>query len=407
MVLGQVTVEQWAAEGNQIAALRMLRRQAAPRATRLDRITRVARQVLDARVVLLCLRDTEDSWLTSSSGLAKQHTQGLVSLCSRAVGAAPLTEIVDLAADKRFADHPVVTGPPEVRFCAVQPVRAPSGHVVGLLCVLDVCPRGPLSGVERARLADLVAWVELECAMAQASLGLRAAARTEKDFVAVVGHELRTPLTSVHSSLELLSSGLAGVVPSPAGDLVDIAVKNTERLVRLINDLLDLSRAQRGELHLRLEDVALDDVVAQAVNAVAGTAERSGIPVVATPSDVSVRGDADRLVQVVTNLLGNAVSLSPSGEAVEVRCESNDSHARIHVVDRGPGLPNEQLDQIFEPFVQVERTGRRGAGLGLAITRGIVESHGGTVSARSTPGAGATFTVSLPLGGPRDDRPWW
>jgi signal transduction histidine kinase len=405
--VGQVTVEQWAAEGNQIAALRMLRRQAAPRATRLDRVTRVARQVLDAPIVLLCLRDTEDRWLTSSSGLAKQYTRGLVSLCSRVISPEPLTEILDLTGDRRFADDPLVAGPPAVRFCAVQPVRAPSGNVVGLLCVLDVCPRGPLSGAERVRLADLVAWVELECAMAQASLGLRATARTEKDFVAVVSHELRTPLTSVHSSLELLSSGLAGVVPSPADDLVDVAVKNTERLVRLINDLLDLSRAQRGELHLRLEDVALDDIVGQAVNAVAGTAERSGIPVVVRCSDVSVRGDADRLVQVVTNLLGNAVSLSPPGEAVEVRCESSDSHARIHVVDRGPGLAKEQLNRIFEPFVQVEQAGRRGAGLGLAITRGIVESHGGTVSARSTLGAGATFTVSLPLGGPRDDRPWW
>jgi signal transduction histidine kinase len=407
MALRHVMVEEWNSEVNRISALRVLRRQTTPRVTRLDRVTRLARHVLDVPSALLCLLDTDGHWLTSSAGLARRYTDSVVSLCAGALGPEPLTEIPDLSGDPRFADIPAVSGGPGLRFCAAAPIHAPSGHVVGVLCVLDVRPRGPLSGAERSRLADLVAWVELECTMVQASLGLREVTRTERDLVAVVSHELRTPLTSVHSSLELLSSGLVGVVPPPAGELVDIALKNIERLVRLINDVLDLSRAQRGELRLRIEEVALDDVVSQALNAVAGTAARSGVSVAAHPCVVSVRGDADRLVQVVTNLLANAVSLSPPDGTVEVRCENGGSYARIHVIDQGLGLAKEQLDRIFEPFVQVNHTGRRGAGLGLAITRGIVESHGGTVSVRSALGAGATFTVSLPVGGPRDDRPWW
>ena len=405
MTVDQVTVVGWDAEVCQLPALRTLRRQAGPRVTCLERITRVARHVL-GMPAFLCLRDTDDRWLTSGSGLSGWDTPHLVSLCSLAVGSGPVTEILDLACRQEFAVNPLVAGPPRLRFYAGLPVRARSGQVVGFLCVLDRCPRGPLSGVERSRLGDLVAWAELECATAQASRGLRAAVRNERDFVAVVSHEMRTPLTSVHGSLELLHSGLAGVVPAPAGQLVDIAVKNIERLVRLVNDVLDLSRAQRGEL--RLGDVALDDVIGQAVDAVAGTARRSGVAVVARPANVSLRGDSDRLVQVVTNLLANAVSLSPPDEIVEVCCENGGSHAWIHVTDRGPGVTPEQLDRIFEPFVQVGPEGRRrGTGLGLAITRGIVESHGGTVSARSAPGAGATFTVSLPIKGPQDDRPWW
>ncbi|HEX6351440.1 GAF domain-containing sensor histidine kinase [Actinophytocola sp.] len=407
MTVGQVAVEQWAAEVNRISALRALRRQGAPRMAHLDRITRLARHVLGMPVAFLCVRDADDSWITSGAGLAKAYTERAVSLSVEVVGPEPVTEILDLVGDRRFAEHPMVTRAPAVRSCVAAPVRAPSGRVVGVLSVFDTCTRDPLSGAERSRLADLVAWAELECAMAQAGLGLQETFRTQRDLVAVVSHELRTPLTSVHSSLELLASGLIGVVPRPAGELMEVAVQNIERLVRLINDVLDLSRAQRGELRLRLGDVALDDVIHQALGAVAGIAERAAVPVVVHPGGALVRGDADRLVQVVTNLLANAVSLSPPGVAVEVRCEDGDSHAVIRVIDRGPGLAEEQLDRIFEPFVQDSVEGRPGAGLGLAITRGIVESHGGTVSARSAPGAGATFTVSLPVGGPRDDRPWW
>lgn len=403
-----MAVEAWDAEINRISALRMLRRLTTPRVERFDHIARLAREVLSAPVAILSLHDTDHRWLASGAGLAQKDTRHVVSLCSNAIGPEQLTVIPDLADDCRFADHPVVTGPQKARFLAGRPIVAPSGGAVGMLCVLDVRPRERLSDAERAGLADLAAWAELECVTVQASLGLREASRTERDFVAVVSHELRTPLTSVHGSLELLASGLAGQIPPSARELVDVAVKNTDRLVRLVNDVLDLSRVQRGELCLRLQDVALDEVVDQAVHAVAGTAKRDGVAVTANHADVSVRGDADRLIQVVTNLLANAVSLSPPGESVDVRCENGGSHARIHVIDRGPGLAKEQLVRIFEPFVQVNPAGlRQGAGLGLAITRAIVEAHDGTVSARSAPGAGATFTVSLPVGGPPDNRPWW
>ncbi|MEU4745101.1 ATP-binding protein, partial [Actinosynnema sp. NPDC023658] len=119
---------------------------------------------------------------------------------------------------------------------------------------------------------------------------------------------------------------------------------------------------------------------------------------------VEVRGDADRLVQVGANLMANAVAVSPPGEAVRVWCGSDAAHALVHVSDRGGGVPEDQVDRIFEPFVQL---GPGGAGLGLTITRGIVEAHGGSVSVRSTPGSGSTFTVSLPSAGPLVDRPWW
>lgn len=265
-----------------------------------------------------------------------------------------------------------------------------------------------LSGREREQLRSLAAWVELECAVVQATLAAQDAERTKKDFVAMVSHELRTPLTSVRGSLELLASGRFGELSGQAERLVGIAVTSTDRLVRLADDVLDLSRLRSGRLRLRVGEVDLAEVVDHALHAVADAAGRAGVPVASGCGAVAVRGDADRLVQVVTNLLANAVKASPPGAPVEVGCERGGLTARLRVVDHGPGVPPDQVERIFEPFAQVESgTGRAGAGLGLAITRGIVEAHGGEVGVAPTPGGGSTFAVSLPVAGPGADQPWW
>ncbi|MFD7657088.1 ATP-binding protein [Actinosynnema sp. NPDC059797] len=398
-----MTDEAWDTEVNRVAALRALRLLDTPREERFDRITRLARDLLGTPIALVSLVDLERQWFKSCVGLAEHQTARGVSVCSYAIRGDDLFEVPDLLADERFADFPIVTDE-GARFYAGQPVHAPSGHRIGTLCVIDRRPR-LLSDVERQRLRDLAAWAELECAVVQSTLAAQDAERDKQDFTALVGHELRTPLTSVHGSLELLASGRFGEVPERARKLLSIAVDNTDRLVRLANDVLDLSRVRSGRLHLRPADVELADVVRQAVHAVEGTAERRGVPVVVAAEPVAVRGDADRLVQVVTNLLANAVGVSPPGEPVRVGCAAaGEVTARVWVSDRGGGVPADQLDRIFEPFVQL-RPG--GAGLGLAITRGIVDAHGGAVGVASTPGGGSTFSVTLPVAGPAVDRPWW
>ncbi|QFZ21801.1 GAF domain-containing sensor histidine kinase [Saccharothrix syringae] len=398
-----MTDEAWDAEVNRVAALKALRLLDTPSEERFDRITRLARDVLDAPIALVSLVDLERQWFKSCVGLADHQTSRGVSICSYAIRGDDLFEVPDLLADERFAHFPIVTDE-GARSYAGQPVRAPSGHRVGTLCVIDRRARR-LSGVERQRLRDLAAWVELECAVVQSALAAQDAEQAKRDFTALVGHELRTPLTSVHGSLELLASGRFGDLPERARQLLGIAVDNTDRLVRLADDVLDLSRVRDGRLHLRPTAVELADVVRQAVHAVEGAAGRRGVPVVVDAEPVLVRGDADRLVQVVTNLLANAVAVSPPGEPVRVACgAAGEVTARVCVSDRGGGVPADQLDRIFEPFVQL-RPG--GAGLGLAITRGIVEAHGGSVGVRSVPGGGSTFTATLPVAGPEVDRPWW
>ncbi|MFC5288289.1 ATP-binding protein [Actinokineospora guangxiensis] len=394
--------DSWHAEVNRLAALRALRLLDTPREERFDRITRFACDVLGTPVALVSLVDLDRQWFKSCVGLDETETPRGESVCAHAIRQNRVFEVHDLAADGRFAEFPVVTEE-GLRFYAGHPISAPSGHKVGTLCVLDRRPRS-FTRAERRRLADLATWVELECAVVQAMLAAQDAERAKDDFTAVVSHELRTPLTSVHGSLELLATGRFGAVSAQAERLVRIAADNAARLVRLADEVLDLSKVRAGRLGLRAEPVALAGVVQQAVHAVAGVAERAGVELAVLDCAVDVRGDSDRLVQVVTNLLGNAVSVSQPGQRVEVWCERGELLARVHVRDQGPGIPPEELERVFQPFVQL-RPG--GAGLGLAITRGIAEAHGGSVSAVSVPGEGAEFVVTLPAEGPGEDRAWW
>lgn len=393
------------AELARVAALRALDLLDTPSEERFDRITRLAQHTFGVPIALVSLVELDRQWFKSCVGLDERESPRSASFCARAIERDDLMEIPDARLDPRFADNPMVTGPPGIRFYAGQPVSTPSGHKVGTLCVIDREPRR-LGAAERDRLRDLAHWVELEVAVVQARRDARRAREVREEFVSLVSHELRTPLTSIHGSLELVGSGRFGELDERAARLVAIAAKNTDRLIRLSNDVLDLTRLQGGRLHLRLSDVDIAGVLESAVDSVEGAAERMGVRIERAGEAGPVRGDADRLVQVFTNLLANAAAVAPEGTAITVGARDDQAWAEVSVRDHGPGVPAADLDRIFEPFAQADApTG--GAGLGLAITRGIVHAHGGTVRATRAEGGGSAFTVRLPTAGPDVERAWW
>lgn len=400
--------EPWRSEVGRVAALRALHILDTPPEERFDRITRLAAQMFDMPIALVTLVDLERQWFKSCIGLDYRETPRSDSFCSYAIRQDDLLEIPNARKHPLFAANPSVAGPPHITFYAGQPLTAPSGHRIGTLCVLDRRPR-TLTPVQREQLRSLAAWVELECTLVQANAVAAETAKAKQDFVALVGDELRTPLTSVHASLELLGTGRFGALPDEAARVVGIAGQNAAGMVRLADDVLDLSRIRSGRLWLNVEDIDLADVVKQALHAVVADADRLGVPVSSDCGHVMVRGDADRLVQAITNLVANAVTASTAGSPVTVAAEAGDVTVAVRVADHGPGIPADQLDRVFEPFVQVDTWSAQhdGAGLGLAIARGIVETHGGTLTAESTHGVGSTFTVVLPVAEPSVDRPWW
>ena len=398
-------------ETQRMASVHALRLLGTPPEDRFDRITRTARDLLGVPYAMITLVGTDQLWTKSAAGAAARPVPRGESFCSHALAAGKLLEVPDATLDARFAHFPTVAGEPFVRFYAGQPVAAPSGYLVGALCVLDRVPRR-LSSRQRRSLRELAAWVELEYAVPGSTQSERDAERARRDFVSVVSHELRTPLTSIRGSLELIRSGRFGELEPTVAKLVGIAAKNTDRMVRLAEDVVDLHLMQRGKLRLRLAGCTLPEIVEQAALAVRDVADRASVRIeVACDAPAPLLGDADRLVQVVTNLLVNAVNVSPSPGTITVRCGSDGSWAECSVRDHGPGVSQGRLDAIFEPFVQFEvpgqrRTGR--AGLGLAIARGIVDAHGGHLCARPADGGGGSvFEVSLPAAGPDIERAWW
>src|SRR5438445_570418 len=220
--------------------------------------------------------------------------------------------------------------------------------------------------------------------------------------IMLVSHELRTPMTSIKTSLALLLAGAAGALDPAAREMLEIALRNADRLIRLVNDLLDLSRIEARRMEFQLEPVALADAIKSSLEALAAFAADAGVTVETEPPAEALRvlGVRGRVEQVVVNLVSNAIKFSPPGGRVQVRWRRDGDGVVVEVADEGPGIPPEKLQVTFEPFRQLDSSTTRahgGAGLGLAISHGIVQALGGKLWAESEVGAGSRFFVRLRL----------
>jgi PAS domain S-box-containing protein len=225
--------------------------------------------------------------------------------------------------------------------------------------------------------------------------------RLKDEFVATVSHELRTPLTSIAGSLGLLTGGVAGDLSPSAGKLLDIAYNNSQRLVRLINDILDIEKIESGNAAFDLKPVDLGTLVEQAIESNRGFADSFAVRMRLEPPPVAatVEADGDRIVQVITNLLSNAIKFSPPQDEVVVACENRGAMVRVSVRDHGSGIPEAFKSRIFDKFAQANGGGlqrKSGTGLGLNIVKQIVERHGGSVAYEAAAGGGTVFYFELP-----------
>jgi signal transduction histidine kinase len=259
--------------------------------------------------------------------------------------------------------------------------------------------------------------------------------RMKDEFISVVSHELRTPMTSIHGALGLLNSGLLDAYPQKAKRMLEIAVTNTNRLVRLVNDILDLERMESSYSTAVKQTCNVAELMLQAADEMQGMAQQAGVTLSVRPVGAQLQAVPDRLIQALTNLLSNAIKFSPSGATVWLSGElthnrdltekaglksvsspsllspepaaahphlpgTSSSYIVIAVKDKGRGIPADKLEMVFERFQQVDASDSRqkgGTGLGLAICRSIVQQHGGRMWVESVLGEGSTFFLSLPL----------
>ncbi|MES2980435.1 MAG: ATP-binding protein [Pseudomonadota bacterium] len=233
----------------------------------------------------------------------------------------------------------------------------------------------------------------------------------KSEFVATTSHELRTPLTAIHASLDMINSGMAGPLPPPAKKLVEIAHQSSLRLVRLVNDILDVEKIESRQMVFDKVPQTLGPVLEQAVMATRSFAEEFdvdfAIDVAADAESVVVEVDTDRVQQVLVNLLSNAAKIAPAGSVVGVGLALVDGRLRVSVTDHGAGVPKEFRSRIFQRFAQVDASDSRakgGTGLGLNICKKIVEEHGGAIDYTSEPGC-TVFFFDLPLAEVRERDP--
>jgi signal transduction histidine kinase len=230
------------------------------------------------------------------------------------------------------------------------------------------------------------------------------ASRAKSDFLAVMSHELRTPLNAISGYTELLSMGIYGDVTDAQQEALARVARSQRHLLSLIDDVLGFARLESGQTRFEITDVALVDTLSGVETITGVQAHSRGITLelAPCPPTLVVRADADKLRQVVLNLVTNAIKFTPSGGRIRVACEDAGREVHVRVSDTGPGIPPERMDAIFEPFVQGDRALNRpseGVGLGLAISRDLARGMGGTLSVASTLGHGAVFTLTLPRAG--------
>jgi signal transduction histidine kinase len=331
----------------------------------------------------------------------------------------------DITTDPRYAPDLPSTGMPgrlQVRSFLAVPVRSRSGRVLGSLFFAHAAPSvfteqaeaivGGIAAqaaiaIDNARLYGQVQRLLASERVARAEA--ERVSRLKDEFLATLSHELRTPLNAVIGWAHMLSAGRLS--HAKQGIAAGAILRNARAQAHLVEDLLDMSRIISGRLHMETADVDVRDVVRDALDVVRPTAEAKHIDMLLHVDDAAhlVRGDADRLQQVVWNLLSNAVKFTPAGGRVDVRVRTFGERVEISVSDTGIGIEPEFLPFVFERFRQADGSftrGHGGLGLGLSIVRHLVELHGGTVEARSEgPGLGSTFLVRVPVAPVRADQP--
>ena len=232
--------------------------------------------------------------------------------------------------------------------------------------------------------------------------------RKKSEFVATVSHELRSPLTSIKGALSLLLSAKDTQISDKARDLMAIAHRNSDRLILIINDILDLEKISSGEMQMQLQDVDLSEIICEARHATAMIEKLSNvnIEVSGTAKPLPIQTDPNRLIQVLTNLLSNACKFAGESGRVRLSLKDEGDHVRISVEDEGPGIPVSEQHMIFQRFADMtnsDRAAKGGTGLGLSICKAIVESLGGTIGFQSREGVGTEFFFTLPRNQPEAD----
>jgi signal transduction histidine kinase len=383
-----------------------------------DDLTQLAAQICDVPMSVVSLVDTDRQWFKSKVGLDAEQTPRDVAFCAHAIHSSDLLVVPDAREDERFADNPLVTGAPDIRFYAGAPLVEPGGHELGTICVIDRVPR-ELTPAQREALVALsrqtVSQMELRKKLAQQSelnerlrvarIEAERANGTKSRFLAHMSHELRTPLNAIIGFSKILRKALPESIGSKQPLYCDRITDNGLHLLALVNNVLDLSRIEADQMEITPERFDLPVLLSEVTEQVESLVGQNGntLTLSCDESLGSMTSDPMRVRQCLINLLSNACKFTTDGTiGLTAVKETRDgvSTVRFEVADTGQGMTPDDTARIFGEFYRAQQPAaghQEGTGLGLAITQQLCRLLGGEITARSRLGVGTTFVIRLPL----------
>ncbi|MDF2179460.1 ATP-binding protein [Aliiglaciecola sp. CAU 1673] len=365
-----------------------------------DDLTNLASHLCDTSIALVSLIDTTRQWFKAKAGLEACETGRDIAFCAHAILQRDIFEIPDAKADPRFAENPLVTGPPFIRYYAGAPLVTPQGYAIGTLCVIDTRPKSLLrsqkEGLQILARA-VVSQLELRKSLdRQAKLS-----QFKMDFFSNMSHELRTPLNAILALSQLMQEQIVGASPN-----LDQLFQNLktiefsgERLLNQINNVLDISKLEAGKMRLVERDFDFRTTFTHVYDMLAPQAKAKQLDYRlhidhALPPFLYM--DEDKAIQILTNLLSNAVKFTLPGKQVSTYIQKKDDWLEIMVRDQGIGIAPDYQKRLFHRFEQVAEQ-KGGTGLGLAICKSLAELMGGEIFVTSEQGKGSLFKVRLPF----------
>lgn len=366
-----------------------------------DEITELASVICDTPIALISLVDENRQWFKSRVGLAATETPRELAFCAHAILQDDVFEVEDAQKDERFHDNPLVTSGPKIRFYAGAPLKATNGHAVGTLCTISDKPMALTASQKKALVTlshQVIAQLELRLKLQE----LHKANQAKDEFLSSISHELRTPLTAISGFSEiLLDNPDVQALPEEPFEYLKNIEFSSHQLLSLVNSVLDLEKINAGKMELLPAPTSLSQLFSDVTKMVGVKAKQAGVNL-NLDIDTSLKGkyysvDKTKLAQIIINILNNAVKFTETGKTVSASFVITSDKLRITIADQGVGISAAELPLLFNKYKQVGKHKKEGTGLGLCITKGLVELMGGNIKLDSHEGVGTTVIVELPV----------
>jgi signal transduction histidine kinase len=365
-----------------------------------DDLTTLASQICDTPIALISLIDPDRQWFKSRVGLDAEETSREIAFCSHAILQDDVFEIPNASLDPRFHDNPLVTGAPDIRFYAGAPLVSPSGHAIGTLCTIDRKPR-KLTESQKTSLQTLSKSVVAHLELKRKNRELERTSQFRSDFLSYVSHEIRTPLNAINTFSRLLE-GEAQKLKLPESFTTPLShvTQSGERLLEIVNSVLDIKQIEAGKMRVMPRAVSTHDFFTHLFSLTKIRAEDGGITFTST-IDSSVPDtlffDDTKFGQVSLNLLSNAIKFTNPGKSVNAQVKYKNDKLIFNVIDQGIGISEEDQKLLFTPFERMENAHQiSGTGLGLNISKRLIELMDGTIKVSSKVNEGTRISVTLP-----------